>query len=178
VVPAVFATIYVTVFMADLATHLGGWVGFAAASFSAFIAVAATVAFYKWRRRVAEQDRCELIEKYPLVYRVIALPTDTRNVMKAEGAEIEVGDYGWEAEPLRSDGLTYLHGLTKEWEVAWYAGFQKGQIEHVGLKPRSQYEWIEDHPCPYPIQSDRTIEYLGLGSPEGTRFLVRGRFWF
>ncbi len=52
-----------------------------------------------------------------------------------------MGDYGWEAQPLRKNNLIYLQGLTEEWLVVWLAGFRPDEIEYVGLKPLSQYDW-------------------------------------
>ena len=95
-------------------TRFGRSSGIAAGLLSGVAAVITIVAFYWWMGRLNEQKLRELEEKYPLVYRVTALPTDTSGIVKAEGAEIEVGDFGWEAEPIHSDGLTYLHGLTEE----------------------------------------------------------------
>ena len=92
--------------------------------------------------------------------------------MAAEGAEIKEGDYGWEAEPIRDDGLTYLHGLTEQWRLVWYAGFQAEHLERIGPKPRTQYHlpysWrveggLNSTPCPFPIQSRETND---LGNPE------------
>jgi len=88
-----------------VARSFGRSAGFAAGILSAVASVIAVVAFYRWRGRAGEQEQRELSEKYPLVYRVIALPADTSSIVKAEGAEIEVGDYGWDAEPIHFDGL-------------------------------------------------------------------------
>lgn len=100
-----------------------------------------------------------LRDKYRLIYRVVSVPSDNQFVMKAEGTAIEVGDYGWEAEPIFEDGLIYLHGLNPGWQVAWYAGFRPEQVEVVGPKPRSQYyiypDWVdakEVPQCPFPVQ--------------------------
>lgn len=179
---AVCVTTYSTIYLADVARDAGGWAGFMSVSVTAFGSIGVTVAFYKWRRQVAAQYQRELLEKFPGVYRVLGVPTDARRAVRAEGVQIEVGDYGWEAEPLRCDGLTYLHGLTRKWGVAWYAGFQSEQIERIGSKPCSQYDadddwaWSINRQCPYPIQSDKENDDLGF--PYSTRSLVRGRFWF
>jgi hypothetical protein len=68
-------------------------------------------------------------------------------------------------------GLIYLQGLTDEWGLVWRAGFRPDQVEFVGPKPVSQYDWKDfeyDGPkptacyhwqygkprqsCPFPVQ--------------------------
>jgi len=94
------------------------------------------------------------------------MPTDESTIKKPKDSEIKVGDYGWQAEPIRNDGLIYLQGLTAEWQVVWYAGFHPEQIESVGPKPRSQYDWDYSWarrapPCPFPVQ-ERKTNTMGL----------------
>jgi len=157
-----------------LAGVLAGLVVFA-------VCVLTVIAFYSWVGRRREKEFRELNEQYPLVYRVIAVPNETKDILKAQGAEIECGDFGWEAEPIESDGLTYLQGLTKQWCVAWYAGFRPDQIEKVGPKPRSQYSlpysWVcggaIPPTCPYPVQSNDSSD---LGHPSRiSRPFVQGQ---
>jgi len=85
----------------------------------------------------------------------------------AQGASIKIGDYGWEAVPLRDDGLIYLQGLDTEWQVIWHAGFRPEQIESVATKPQSQYDWNYEWVrkkllCPFPVQEHSTA---GMGFP-------------
>jgi len=112
-------------------------------------------------------ERAERREKYRGIYRVLALPSVQPNNWNAE--DITVGDFGWEAEPLTKDGMIWLHGLSVQWKMTWRAGFKTEEIEYVGPKPVSHYDWIEfeydgpkprsiyttaipKHPCPFPVQ--------------------------
>lgn len=138
-----------------------------AAVISAIVSVNLVIVFYKASSRQFEKEQRELLKKYPDVYRVSYLPQDSSSVLKDEWTIIAVGDYGWEAEPIHKDGLRYLHGLTKEWQVAWYAGFREDQIERIGPKPRSQYHLPYSYncnppPCPFPIT---TLPEATLGMP-------------
>jgi len=131
--------------------------------------------FYLWSARLFQQEIRELEAKYPSVYRILAVPKGLPCV-KAAGAEVLPGDYGWEAEPiLKDDGRIYLQGLTQEWCVAWYAGFEASQIELICQKPRSQYylpySWTcagaKPPPCPFSVgQSPEN----NLGFPQRTSF--------
>jgi len=152
--------------------RFGIWAGIAAgiAAFVASVLVVAT--FYTTTGRWVEREQRELSEKYPSIYRVTAVPTDVDRIVKAAGADIEIGDYGWEAEPIHTDGRIYLHGLTEEWCVVWHAGFTPDQIERIGPKPRSQYylpySWVcagpDAPPCPFPVRM-RTSRRNTLGYP-------------
>jgi hypothetical protein len=108
----------------------------------------------------------QLSEKYRHIYRVKSLPSESSCILQADGASIKIGDYGWEAEPIRNDHLTYLHGLNDKWQVVWYAGFRPEEIEIIGPKPRSQYYafpyWMNENipPCPYPVGEFRSGKYL------------------
>lgn len=150
-----------------VALNHGVWAGTGAAILSAAVAVSAATLHYRAFSRRRERHQRKLKEKYPGVYRVLALPTGTdKNIQTSQGAEIKVGDYGWEAVPIREDGLIYLQGLTVEWCVVWYAGFRADQIEHIAPKPRSQYDWdyawaIKHPPCPFPVQERETTN-MGL----------------
>ncbi|HWQ92990.1 MAG TPA: hypothetical protein VN673_15035 [Clostridia bacterium] len=139
----------------------GTGAGIVAGCISAVLCTIVVVILYLAARRRDERRRRELREKYRDVYRVVALPADANIMQKPQGAEIRVGDYGWEAEPLRDDGLLYLQGLTAEWRVVWYAGFRPDQIERVDEKPQSQYNWNYSWVksptiCPFPIQARKT----------------------
>jgi hypothetical protein len=149
-----------------VARKFGLWPGIGAGLLSAVPFIIAMVCVYRVRWRRAAQRRQEWKLKYSAIYRVIALPTDMIVIRKPQGAEIKVGDHGWEAVPLRDDGLIYLQGLSPQWRVVWYAGFRPDQIERVASKPRSQYDWDNTWvknppPCPFPIQ-ERETPNLGL----------------
>jgi hypothetical protein len=95
---------------------------------------------YRFGDWLNDRERDEAREKYRGIYRVLAPPNqDKRNTWQLQN--IEIGDYGWEAKPRYKNGLIYLHGLTTEWGWVWWAGFRPDQIEYVGLKPISQYDW-------------------------------------
>ena len=148
--------------------------GIAAGTLAALVGALLVSAFYRWSWRLEERELLELQQKYPAVYRVISVSAESPCV-KADGVEITTGDYAWEAEPIFDDGRIYLQGLTEEWTVAWYAGFEAHQIEPVCQKPRSQYylpqTWyaagVKPPPCPYP-----TLRSSGndLGRPQRLDF--------
>jgi hypothetical protein len=152
-----------------------GSVGRAAAwAISTVIGFVAVYSFYKLCDRWDIGRRRHLEETYRFIYRVLAVSAEAPSV-KGDGVEITPGDYGWEAEPIFNDGLIYLHGLTEEWRVVWYAGFEPNQVERICPKPRSQYflpySWIcaggKPPPCPYPVlNSPRN----SLGHPEQIYF--------
>jgi len=160
IVVGVIFLLVVRVTWQAVASGYGTGMGVAAASLSALACAAAIVAFYWAADRLSERKDREFREKYPSVYRVLAAPDEKAPVLKAEGVDIDVGDNGWEAEPIHTDGLVYLHGLSRTWHVVWYAGFRPDQIELIGPKPRSQYDlpyaWrganAMAHPCPFPVQ--------------------------
>jgi hypothetical protein len=119
--------------------------------------------------RLSGRDRARLHKKYSSIYRVVSIPSNNQCFLKAEGASIESGDYGWQAEPLFKNDLIYLHGLNDTWQVVWYAGFRPDQIELVGPKPKSQYyvypEWMSGSKkivkCPFPVKKfDPIKKYL------------------
>jgi len=129
-----------------------------------------SITFVIWLGGINARERQRLDDQFRLVYRVIEVSESLPSV-KREGVEIKSGDFGWEAEPIFQDGLTYLHGLSKEWKVVWYAGFHRDQIELVAVKPRSQYflppSWtcagVTPPVCPYAVAHDTNIT---LGFPE------------
>jgi len=144
----------------------------------AFLASAGLVVlFYRWTWSRNKRRRRELREKYRTIYRVIALPTDTSSIVKPSAAEIKIGDYGWEARPLRKDGLVHLQGLTDGWKVVWHAGFRPEQLEKVAAKPGSQYDqwvpyWVKSTPppCPFPVL-ERNTPTMGLPHFSGRYFV-------
>jgi hypothetical protein len=164
---ALIFMIYFPVLIGNLvAKNYGVGAGTGAGILSAAICVTSVFLSYRAHGRRYEERRRELRENYRGIYRVIVLPTDTNNTRKPQGAEIKVGDYGWEAQPFREDGLIYLQGLSAEWRVVWYAGFRSDQIERVGPKPQSQYDWNYSWertppPCPFPVQARDTPD-MGL----------------
>src|ERR1035437_2625060 len=159
---AIIFIIYVPFLIGSMVTKSYGiWSGIVVGFFSAIVCIALVVYFYRVQARQLKQRRDELREKYKQVYRVLTLPTDETRIKKPEGSEIKVGDYGWEAVPLRTDGFIYLQGLNPQWRVVWYAGFRPDQIENIALKPQSQYDWnytwIKNPPlCPFPVQERET----------------------
>ena len=101
------------------------------------------------------------------------LPSAQLSVIKPQGAEIRIGDYGWEAGPTRSDGLIYLQGLAPDWTVVWHTGFRPDEVERVAEKPTSQYDYWAPYwakspppsPCPFPVADRETMTW---GRPHHT----------
>ena len=143
--------------------------GVVAGILAAGVSIALVISFYYWMARMDKRQLQKLRDKYRTVYRVLALPTDPGSIVKPAGAEIKVGDYGWEDGPIRKDGLIHLQGLTLKWRVVWHAGFRPDQIEAVAPKPSSQYDyWVPywakvppPPPCPFPVQ-ERETPTMGL----------------
>jgi hypothetical protein len=164
---ALLFVVFVPIAIGNLAArHFGRGGGIVAGTIAAVICVSFTVLLYRANGRRLEQQRRELRDKYKRIYRVIAVPTGAVVVRKPKDAEIKAGDFGWEALPLRADGLIYLQGLSPQWRVVWHAGFRPDQIEEVTSKPRSQYDWNytwlqHPPPCPFPVQ-ERSTATLGL----------------
>jgi hypothetical protein len=183
-----FIVMMATVAEESVAKRYGrGW-GIVAAGIAVVAGAALVVLWYRWTwRRNGERLR-ELKEKYRFVYRVVALPSDKSGVVKLAGAEIRVGDFGWESAPIRKDGLIHLQGLTPGWNVVWHAAFRPEEIQMVGPKPSSQYDyWVPywakappPPPCPYPILAretpamDRPHHSLRYFAPPG-QYLERGQ---
>ncbi len=126
--------------------------------------------FYRCLGWLDAAHRKERREKYRGIYRVLSLPSVHNKPASWNAGDITVGDYGWEAEPVYKDGLIWLHGLSVHWKMAWRAGFKPEEIEYVGPKPVSHYDWkdfefdgpksggiytpaIPKQPCPFPIQN-------------------------
>jgi hypothetical protein len=133
--------------------------------------------FYRWSSRRDKRQLTQLREKYRAIYRVKELPTAAGSIVKPEWAEIQIGDFGWEAQPNHRDGLIHLQGLTRQWQVVWHAGFQPEQIEKVADKPASQYDYWAPYwakqpsplPCPFTIQ-ERSTPTMGLPHHSGRYF--------
>ncbi len=148
--------------------HFGKWPGIGAGVFGGAICFAIVALFYRWGWRRDKRQLLELKQKFCTIYRVVRLPSVQESIIKPVGAEIKVGDYGWEAAPIRNDGLIYLQGLTVGWCVVWHAGFRPEQVEKIGPKPSSQYDywvpyWAKPSPpaCPFPVQERQTPD-MGL----------------
>ena len=145
---------------------------------SALVGALIIISLYRWSWRRDKRRLTELREKYRSIYKVKALPTDARSIVKPAGAEIRIGDYGWEARPNCRDGLVHLQGLTKNWKVVWHAAFSPDQIDKVAEKPTSQYDyWVPywantppPPPCPFPVEERRTPT-MGLPHHSG-RYVV------
>ena len=164
--------------------------GITAGVLSGLAAFGLVVEFYRWRWRRDRRRLAELREKFRTIYRLVALPADSKKVIKPVGAETRVGFYGWEATPLCNDGLIFLQGLTPGWQVVWHAGFRLDHLEKIGPKPSSQYDywvpyWVEraaPAPCPYPIEQIATPT-MGLPHHSGRYFpkvpdLPNREIWF
>jgi hypothetical protein len=175
------------------------WGVLAAEFLAALLCIIAVVLFYRWLWRLDERGLRNVRERYRHIYRVIAMPTDPTVIVIAEGAEIRVGDFGWEAGPPRDDGLIYLQGLTQDWTVVWHVGLRSSEVEEVGTKPYSQYDAWHPYwagppplpPCPFPVIERDTMT---MGRPHyredycvapalyrarqvGERINVRGVAW-
>jgi prepilin-type N-terminal cleavage/methylation domain-containing protein len=132
---------------------------------------------WDWDSRSNKRRLTQLREQYRSIYQVKELPTNAKSIVKLAAAEIQIGDYGWDARPNRKDGLIHLQGLTPKWQVVWHAGFRPDQIEKVAVKPVSQYDYWAPHwvkpppppPCPYPVR-ERNTPTLGLPHHSGRYF--------
>jgi hypothetical protein len=148
-----------------------------ASALALLVGVLLVVLFYRWTWRRNKQQLAQLREKYRTIYRVKELPVDSKMIVKPEGAEIQIGDYGWDARPSCQDGMIHLQGLTKRWQVVWHAGFRPDQIEKIAEKPASQYDYWTPYwakpppppPCPFPIR-ERNTPTMGLPHHSGRYF--------
>ena len=148
----------------SVASAYGAWPGIGAGFLGGSLSMISVILFYRWSWKRAERRLQELRQEYRAIYRVNTVPPDPRIIIMPEGAQISIGDYGWEAGPSRNDGLIYLQGLTPEWTVVWHAGFRPDQIEWVADKPHSQYDswhpyWADPPPlpsCPFPVVERET----------------------
>jgi hypothetical protein len=168
---AVAFIVAVTCIVGGLLSHrFGRWSGIGGGAVTLMICGAGVVHFYRWSWKRDRKQLQDVRERYRGIYRVLALPADPKIIAKPDGAEIRLGDYGWEAGPVNKDGLVYLQGLTTEWTIVWHAGFRSDQVEWITGKPSSQYDywvpyWVKSPPpppCPYPVIERAT---LTLGRP-------------
>jgi hypothetical protein len=137
--------------------------------------------FYRFGDKLDDLSRAEARANYRGIYRVLSAPScgDDRNNWQT--SEITIGDFGWESTPMSKDGKIWLHGLTVDWGHVWRAGFQPDQVEYVGSKPVSQFDWKDfeyegtkptacyhwplvkpKNPCPFPIRkiiTDRRLHF-------------------
>lgn len=137
------------------------------------------VVFYRLTNAISVRRDTKMLQKYPGVYCVRSLPSEFAGLI-ANGGCVQIGDYGWEAEPLWDDGLIYLHGLGNDWSIQWYMGFSREQLGFVCTKPRLQYaipySWNSRPPlCPYVVKSQvERKESLGFAVRRIGEF-VQGR---
>lgn len=133
---------------------------------------------YGWLDRIGDQSRVEKREKYRSIYKIKALPVSEWAWAREN---IKIGDYAWQMEPWNDWNskcdLVYLHALDEQWGVVWIAGFRQDDVEVIGSKPVSEYDWRDfeyDGPkpkapyhwglakvkslCPFPVNTrDRKI---------------------
>jgi hypothetical protein len=151
----------------SVAARYGTWAGVGAGFIAALSSVCLVALFYRWSWQRDRRRLEELKEKYRGIYRVIRLPSSDASIIKPQGAEAKIGDYGWEAGPDRSDGLIYLHGLAPDWTVVWHIGFRPEEVERVAEKPTSQYDYWAPYwtksppppPCPFPVTERETMTW-------------------
>jgi hypothetical protein len=173
-----------SVVMMDIVENIWGiWARIAVGIFALAVLIIFICALWRCFHRLDVRFRGEMREQFRGIYRIMSLPTDKKNIRKPEGAEIKIGDYGWEAQPFRKNGLIYLQGLNETWHVVWHAGFRPDQIEYVGPKPVSQYDWNDfefvapnkpaspryrygyctpKNPCPFPVEARHNMIAMGF----------------
>jgi hypothetical protein len=160
-----FVMMAATVVWTSVASEYGPLLGAGAGLLAGALSVIVVGLFYRWTGQQDERRLQELREKFRGIYRIVAVPADPKIIVLPKGAEIRIGDYGWEAGPIRNDGFIYLQGLTLDWTVVWHAGFCPDQIEWVATKPNSQYDswhpyWAPPPPlssCPFPVVERETL---------------------
>ncbi len=148
-----------------------------ASGLAVLVGILLVILFYRWIWSRDKKRLAQLRENYRNIYQVKELPTAAKSIVKPERAEIQIGDYGWEASPNRRDGLIHLQGLTPKWTVVWHAGFRPEQIEKVAAKPASQYDYFVPDwakpppppPCPFPVR-ERNTPTMGLPYHSGHYF--------
>jgi membrane protein implicated in regulation of membrane protease activity len=156
----------------------GPLAGLAAGVLGLLVSWRLVVSFYRWSWRRDKRRLQDLQENHRAIYRVRALPTEPKSIVKPDAAEIKIGDYGWEARPVRKDGLIHLQGLTTGWKVVWHASFRPVQLEKAAEKAVSQYDyWAPDwakppppRPCPFPVL-ERSTPTMGLPHHSGHYFI-------
>jgi len=161
----------------SVATRYGTWAGIGAGFVAALTSVCLVALFYRWSWQRDRRRLQELRDKYRGVYRVLKLPSAQLSIIKPQGAEIRIGDYGWEAGPDRSDRLIYLQGLAPDWTVVWHIGFRPEEVERVAEKPTSQYDYWAPYwakppppaPCPFPVTERETMTW-GPSTPQPPLF--------
>lgn len=123
----------------------------------------------RWSDKIDGLQRAYIRETYRGIYRVKAPPVSEWTWSREN---IRIGDYGWEARKWNCDDLIYLHGLEEQWGVVWIGGFRREDIEYVGPKPVSEYDWKDFEydgpkpggfyrwggakaktPCPFPVST-------------------------
>src|SRR5579862_5451506 len=89
-----------------VASKHGTWAGIGL-GISSGAAVVGVFILLRWANQhyYVQPRRRQLRDRYRYIYKVIALPGNLIDVRKPIGAELVVGDYGWEAPPLKKDGL-------------------------------------------------------------------------
>lgn len=117
----IFITALATVAYLAVRPKYGPWLAAAAAALAVVAGISLLVLFYRWSWSRNKRQLAELREKFHTIYRLKELPSEARSVVKPEWAEIQIGDFGWDARPNRRDGLTHLQGLTRQWQVVWHA---------------------------------------------------------
>ena len=175
--PVIFVIAFVGVVAGVVHDKYGQGPALVAGVLAVLVGIMLVICFYHLQLSSDKRQLRKLREKYRTIYQVKILPTDARSIVKPDGAEIQIGDYGWEARPNRRDGLIHLQGLTLNWKVVWHAGFRPDQIERVAMKSASQYDyWAPDWakpppppPCPYPVQ-ERKTPTMGLPHHSGRYF--------
>ena len=126
--------------------------------------------WYRWCGQISIRRRAYIRNTCRGIYRVKAPPVSQWTWLREN---IKIGDYGWERESTQQDNLIYLHGLSDQWRLVWIGGFRREDLEYVGLKPISEYDWSAfDYdgprptsiyspgefkaktPCPFPVNMD------------------------
>jgi len=173
----IFIVAFATVVYDVVRGKHGPWLAAVASGFAVLVGILLVILFYRWTWSRDKKRLAQLRENYRNIYQVKELPADTKSIVKPAGAEIQIGDYGWDARPNRRDGLIHLQGLTTRWQVVWHAGFRPDQIEKVAVKPASQYDYWAPYwakppsppPCPFPVR-ERDTPTMGLPHHSGHYF--------
>jgi len=73
-----------------------------------FVGALLVILFCRWTWSRNKRRLSQLRENYRSIYQVKELPSETKSIVKPAGAEIQIGDFGWDARPSRRDGLIHL----------------------------------------------------------------------